>query len=376
MIKEDIINDFIELIKINSQSKNERKIADSIKKKLLEIGCEVFEDNTGDVIGGNTGNIIAKLQGDLDISPILFSAHMDRVKKGDNINPTVDGETIKSDGSTILAADDVAGIVSILDGIKQIKAEGIKHGDIEIIFSVCEEQGIMGSKYLDYGKIKSKMAYVLDSPGRIGRIVNQAPAKKKITVKIYGKPAHAGNEPEKGINAIKVAGTALAELDEGRINKHTTSNFGIIKGGSATNVVCDYVEIVGEARSTNRDDLKNYVEYLKTTFEDVCDRYKTYLEIEIEDNYDTFHVKEDELVCKIITYAMSALGIDCYFSYGGGGMDANRFNQAGISSIGIATGYSKNHTLDEEIYIEDLIKSGDLVKQIIIEASKLKRGSL
>lgn len=376
MINEAIVNEFIELVKVDVESKDERAIADVLKNKLKKIGCNVIEDNTGEIIGGNAGNIIAKLKGDKGIPPILLSAHMDRVKKGKNISPVIEENRIKSDGTTILAADDVAGIVSILSGIRKIKEENLKHGDIEIVFSVCEEKGISGSKYLDYSDLQSKIAYVFDSPGNIGRIVNQAPAKTKISIRIFGKPAHAGNEPEKGINAIRIAGVGLSKVNEGRISKYTTSNFGIIKGGEATNVVCDYLELIGEVRSTRKEELESYRKHVEEVFREAASKFNAKIEIDFEDSYDTFYIREDENISKILTKAMKAIGVEYHFSSGGGGMDANRFNKAGIQAVGIATGYRNNHTLQEEIVIKDLIKSGELVKQIAIEAGKINGGGL
>jgi len=256
-INQLIVKEFIELVKVDVQSKEERHIANLIKKKLKAIGCDVIEDSTADLVGGNAGNIIAKLKGRDDVPAILLSAHMDRVKNGKNITPIVTEDVIKSNGTTILAADDVAGIACILDGVKKVKNHGIDHGDIEIVFSVCEEQGILGTKYLDYSILSSKIGYVFDSPGRVGRIINEGPAKNKVSIKIYGKAAHAGNEPENGISAIKVAATALVQLKEGRINDFTTSNIGVVRGGDATNIVCDYVELIGEVRSTKQEELEH-----------------------------------------------------------------------------------------------------------------------
>lgn len=364
-----IVNEFIELIKIDVESKNERKLADKVIEKLKIIGCEVIEDDTKDKIGGNTGNIIARLKGNKEYS-ILLSAHLDRVSKGRNIKPRIVQNKILSDGTTILAADDVAGIVSILDGLRKAK-ELRDRCNIEVIFSVCEEKGVTGSKYIDYSKLNSKIAYVFDSPGNIGRVINQAPTKCVIDVEFFGKPAHAGNEPEKGINAIKILAKSLSKINEGRINKYTTSNFGIVSGGKATNVVCDYVKLTGEARSRDNEDLDKYLEYIKRVFNETAKENNTKVNININRNYETFHIKEEENISKLLIKAMENLNIKWEFTPGGGGMDANRFNNNGIKAVGIATGYKNNHTFKEEININDLKKAGDLVKEIIIEASKL-----
>jgi len=366
----DVVRDFIELVSISSSSKNERLIADRIKKMFNSLGINYIEDNTGKKVNGNSGNLIGKIKGKAGIEPILFSAHMDRVKNGDNIKPKIKDGKIISSGNTILAADDVAGIVSILHGIKMIKEEKREHGDIEIVFTVCEELGVQGSKYLDYSNLRSKMGFVFDSSGRLGRIINCAVGKSTVEVKIYGKSSHAGSEPEKGINAIIGASKFLADIEEGRINEITTSNFGKIQGGSATNVVCDYVQILGEIRSHDDKEIDRYKRYICEKAKEVEKNSKVKIDINFAKNYESFSINKNEEICEILQRSFEKLNINPKFEKGGGGMDANIFNSNNIKSVGIATGYKNNHSNEEKIIIEDLIKSADLVKEIIQTVSK------
>jgi tripeptide aminopeptidase len=370
LLQESIVQEFLELVQIDVQSLNERQIADRLKLKLAALGCEVSEDNAGERLGGNTGNLIARLKGNENYPPLLLSAHMDRVSQGCNIQPVLAEGKLASNGSTILAADDVAGLVSILDGVRRVQQEKIDHCPLEIVFSVCEEQGVAGSKQLDFASLRAKIAYVFDSSGPLGRIVQSAPAKCNILLKIHGKFAHAGNEPDKGLNAIKIAGLFMAQVKEGRLSDCSTANFGKIHGGAATNVVCDYVELAGEARSRNQAELDHYLDYLSELVSTIAKQSQTRIDLEIEKHYDAFFVEETEPVSLLLKKAFQAMETPCYFSEGGGGMDANRFCSAGIRSLGVATGYSKNHTLDEEIVLADLIQSGELVKQIILQASQ------
>lgn len=366
----DVVRDFIELVSISSSSKNERLITDRIKKMFDSLGINYIEDNTGKKVNGNSGNLIGKLKGKAGIEPILFSAHMDRVENEDNIKPKIKDGKIISSGNTILAADDVAGIVSILHGIKIIKEEKKEHGDIEIVFTVCEELGVQGSKYLDYSNLRSKMGFVFDSSGRLGRIINCAIGKSTVEVKIYGKSSHAGSEPEKGTSAIIGASKFLADIEEGRINKITTSNFGKIQGGSATNVVCDYVQILGEIRSHDDKEIDKYKRYICEKAKEVEKNSKVKIDINFAKNYESFSINKNEEVCEILQRSFEKLNINPKFEKGGGGMDANIFNSNNIKSVGIATGYKNNHSNEEEIAIEDLIKSADLVKEIIQTVSK------
>lgn len=364
-----IVQDFLELVKIDVQSRNERKIADALKSKLADLGLSVSEDETAVKIGGNAGNIIARLPGEAGIPAVLLSAHMDRVANPGGIKPIIheaDG-LITSDGNSILAADNVSGVCAILDGIRQIKAAGIAHGDVEVAISVCEEIGVAGARHLDYGQFKAKIAYVFDAPGRIGRVITQAPTKCNIKVGVKGRSAHAGNEPEKGLSAIRVAATALSRLQEGRISPRTTANFGAFHAGGSTNVVCDYAEILGEARSTDDAELEAYLQAVRRNFEATAAEYDTEINVETKVLYRTFSIDPSASIAQIAVRAMQRLGVEANFSAGGGGMDGNHFNANGIQALGIALGYSKNHTPQEQIFVSDLVKCGELVKELVQE---------
>lgn len=365
----DIVQEFFELVCLPVHSKDERKIADVMKGKLEEIGFEVSEDGTAQKVGGNTGNLIARMRGEPGIPTVLFSAHLDRVKNPGKITPEIDEENgvIKSDGTTILAADDVSGLCSIMNGVRRLKSSGKPHGDIEVVFSVCEEMAVIGAKELNFSELNAKFGYVLDCPGRIGRIVKQAPTKCKITVKVKGIKAHAGNEPEKGLNAIKVAAFALAAMPEGRISANVTSNFGMIQGGSGTNVVCDEVVITGEARGTDDKELEVYLNEVRRIFEETATRFNTTIEVCIKTLYHTFNVSEDSETVEIVKSALKKQDIEGFCQKGGGGSDGNHYNRHGIPTVVLGLGYSKNHTNAEQILIEDLKKAGKLVEDIISE---------
>ena len=359
-----IVDEFIALTSISSPSFGERRMADVLKEKLAALGFDVHEDNVGEIIGGNAGNVIGVLQGTKG-TPLLLCAHMDRVANGDGIKHVIKDGKITSNGTTILAADDVSGIVAILGGLRLLKESGRAHGDIEVVFTVSEEKLTQGSKNLDYSKIRAKHAYCLDSAGRIGRIVNGAPSKALLYVDVYGKSAHAGQAPENGINAIKAAGKILADVQDGRLDFETTANWGTIKGGTTTNVVCDHVEILAEARSRDPKKLDAYIEYAQKHCADALAGTDAHADVRVEYIYDAFVVPEEDELITMLCDVLKKSGITPQIALGGGGMDANRFNNKGIKSIGVATGYMHNHTTHEELYIEDLQQSVKMVYDLI-----------
>lgn len=372
---EAIIQDFLELVQINSDTLFEREMADNLTKKLKDLGCQVTEDDVGAKIGGNAGNLHAIYSGSLPGS-VLFLAHMDRVPGGQNIHPMITEDVIRTDGQTILAADDLAGVCAILDCLRRLKASGKPHCSVEILFTVSEEVSLRGSKNLDYAKLQSKNAYVFDSSGRIGRIICAAPSKANIEIHIHGKSAHAGNEPEAGIDAAKICGKILATLNIGRLDSETVSNFPCIRtGNTSTNIVCDYAQVIGEARSLDHSKLEAYIAYLKKTVADITAGTGANAEVHADIGTYAFCVDSDDITIQNAVKAMNQLNITPKITKGGGCMDANWLNKYGIRSVGIATGYMNNHTTQEKLYVQDFLLSGQLAEQLVREYSTEKNAS-
>ena len=232
------VDEFQELTAIDAPSFGERQMADRLIVKLKELGFEVEEDNAGKHFGGNAGNLYAYLPGDLPGDPVLLSGHMDTVElsKGKKGIIGEDG-VIRSAGKAVLGADDVAGLVEILEGIRSVKEAGVPHRDIEIFFTIAEELYIKGSSVFDFSKVRAKEAYVLDISGPVGSAAYKAPSLISYQVVVTGKASHAGFDPEHGIHAIAIASEAITQISQGHVDEETTCNIGLIEGGSGTNIV-------------------------------------------------------------------------------------------------------------------------------------------
>lgn len=360
-----LVEEFLELVQVDSAPKDERLMADALLTKLKELGFDAYEDDTGSKIGGNAGNVIGFLEGDPDRPALLFCAHMDRVSPGYGIKPRVEEGTIRSDGTTILAADDVAGVCAIFEGIRAIREKSIPHGRIEVLFTVAEEGGLYGAKNLDITPFKARAGFFLDSSGPVGTIIVQAPAQKGIKVKIHGKSAHAGVAPEEGINAIVVAANAISSMKLGRIDHETTANIGVISGGSATNIVPDLVEMKGEARSRNSASLEAQTAHMVEAIEAACAKFGAKADIEVTDSYSGFHLQPDDFVVQLALKAVNHIGLEPIQQGTGGGSDANIINAYGIPSVVLGMGYENIHSTAESISIDQLTKAAQLVAAVI-----------
>jgi len=227
----------MDLCATDSGSRNERLMADKLKPMLMELGFAVREDDAGSKVGGNAGNLYGRLEGTAPGEPLLFSAHMDRVTPGLGVKPRLEGGAIVSDGTTILGSDDAAGIAAVLEAVRVLKERNLPYPTIEVGFTIGEEVGLLGARYLDYAWFSSKLGFALDSGGKVGEIVVKAPSQAKVNVTFRGKAAHAGVAPEKGVSAIQIAAVAISRMKLLRIDSETTDHIGPISTDGPTKIM-------------------------------------------------------------------------------------------------------------------------------------------
>ncbi len=365
--RERLVQEFLKIVRIDSLSLKERAMADYLKGKLGELGLAVWEDRAGEAVGGEAGNVIGVLEGD-GREPLMLLAHMDRVRPGEGVQPVVEGDVVKSDGKTVLGSDDGAGIAAILEALRVIKEKGIAHGRLEVVFTIGEEGGLHGAKGLEVDRLQARRAVVLDSTGEVGTVINQAPAQDSIVAKIYGKAAHAGVAPEKGVNAIVVASRAIGRMQVGRIDGETTCNVGIIQGGKATNIVPDYVEVQCEARSRSEEKLVAVTQAMCGEFKKAAAEENARVELEVNRMYPAYHITKDDGLIALVCKAGEAMGLNVQIQPTGGGSDANIINGKGVRAVNLAVGNEEVHTVNEYIRISDLVKVTEYLLQIIESA--------
>lgn len=368
--QERLINEFFKLVQIDSETKYETEIAAVLKQKFTDLGVEVAEDNASEVTGHGAGNLICTLKGTKPgVDPIYFTSHMDTVVPGKGIKPSIEGDYIVSDGTTILGADDKAGLAAMLEAIRVLKENNTEHGDIQFIITVGEESGLVGAKALNPEHINAKYGYALDSNGDVGDIIVAAPTQAKVFAVIKGKTAHAGVAPEKGISAITLAAKAIAKMPLGRIDEETTANIGRFEGGKQTNIVVDHVEILAEARSLVPEKMEAQVAKMKEAFEKTAQELGGSADVQFNVMYPGFKQKAGDRVVEVARRAAKAVGRESKLLQSGGGSDANVIAGHGIPTVNLAVGYEEIHTTNERIPVAELVKITELVGSIITEAA-------
>ncbi len=364
----NVKDEFITLAKINSPSKKEGNLAKYLKNRLRELGAEVSEDNSSVLTGSDTGNIIATYPGNLAKPTILLAAHMDTIIDTEGMIPQEKDGIIYSDGKTVLGADDKAGIAVILGVMDILKHQSVEfnHGPVEVLFTVQEEVGLIGAKYLDF-PLKSEYGYVLDSDGPVGALINSSPYHIILDLIVEGKAAHAGVAPETGINAIVVASKAIAAIESGRIDEETTSNFGIITGGKGRNIVPDRVEIKAEVRSRDKEKLERETQKIVRKFEEVTTQHRAGFSYHKELAYEALKLSPGHPAITGAYKAGEKLGIDVSLHATGGGMDSNILSTKGVPCVTLSVGYANAHTNEEYVKIDEMERAVQFVLAILDE---------
>jgi tripeptide aminopeptidase len=375
MINQDRIkNLLLELVQIDSTSRKERNVAERIKQLCEEMGAQVEIDDAGAKVGGNSGNVIARFSGTIPAAEtIMMSAHMDTVVPGEGVKPIVEGDIIRSDGSTVLGGDDKSGCAVIIETIRCLQEQSIPHAPIEAVFSICEEVGLLGAKHVDVSKLKSKYGLVFDSDDP-GFLFTKGPSANHMEFKIFGLESHAGVAPEEGISAIKIAAEAIAAMKLGRIDEETTANIGVIEGGKATNIITNFVMLKGEARSLDDAKLEAQTAHMIKCLEDAAAKYevtvagvttKGRVEANVSREYYAMDVPESSRVVQLVYKAAARLGQKVEACSSGGGCDANIFNKRGIECANFGTGMRAIHTVKEWLDVKDLYASAEMTLEVL-----------
>ncbi|OKP85254.1 hypothetical protein A3844_16625 [Paenibacillus helianthi] len=374
MISQDrLIQEFMELVRVDSETGNERQIADVLTEKFSALGLTAIEDDSKERTGHGAGNLFVTWPAEEGTSApkMLFTCHMDTVVPGKNIKPFLGADGwITSDGSTILGSDDKAGLAAVFEAIRVIQEHKLPHGQIQFVITAGEESGLLGARNMDPSHLDAEFGFALDSNGEVGAIAVAAPTQAKVTMQIFGKSAHAGVNPEDGISAIQVASKAISAMKLGRIDKETTANIGKFAGGGPTNVVCDHVQLDAEARSIVQEKVERQIASMREALETTAREYGAESEFRSEIIYPAFSFNEHDPVVKLAERAITSLGLSPRLFASGGGSDANVFNGLKVPTVNLAVGYQNIHTTKERIKAEDIAKVAELVVAIVKESVK------
>lgn len=365
--RERLYDTFMELCSIDSEPGDERRMADHMREALTDLGFSVNEDRTGALTGGNAGNLHARLEGTGPGEALFLSCHLDRVSPGRGVRPRIQGEYLASDGTTVLGADDAAGIAAILEALTTLRERKIPHPTLEIVLTVAEELALAGARHFDISRLEARSGFVLDAAGRVGQIVVQAPEKVNFTALFHGRSAHAGFAPEQGISAIQMAGKAISRMQLLRIDPETTVNLGAICARGASNIVPERCELSGEVRSLDPARVRAQLEAITRAVESAAAELGGSAELTVTERYPAYQMAEDAAPAQRAARAARRIGVPAQLTHTGGGSDANIFNSRGRETVVLCCGYENAHTTSERISLEQISLLAEWALAVIVD---------
>jgi len=358
MINEQrLVQTFLELVQIDSPSGDEQAIAECVAEKFRALGAQVKIDALYNVLARVPGRGVKQ-----GAKPLFLNAHTDNVAPARGIKPIVAGGQIASDGTTVLGADDLAGVAAILEAVASLAENNKRHPPLEIAITAQEELGLVGAKGLDLD-LQAREGIVLDAGGPVGGIVLASPTHNLIEITIKGKAAHSAR-PEGSINALKIAAAAIAKTKLGKLDRDSTCNFGIVRAGTARNIVPDKAEIVGEVRSRNTRKLDAHTRALKRVFDQVVRGTGAKMEFRVTRAYNRYEFKKSDRLVQRVAKALKQLGRAPRYEMTMGGSDANIWNTKGIKTVVVSVGYEEIHTTSEYLPVAELVKAAELVETL------------
>ena len=352
-----LVDTLIDLIRIDSPSGEEDAIDEEVSSRLSALGLTVEHDSYN--------NIIARLEGTGE--PLLLSAHLDTVEPGRGIKPQLDGDTLRSDGTTILGGDCKAGVAIVLEALACAAESGRPHRAVEVAFSRHEEGGLVGVHHMDFGLLTARTGIVLDGEGPPSRITVSAPSQNVVTAEIVGRAAHAGLEPENGLSALLVTADILTRLPHGRLDDETTANIGWMEGGLKRNIVPERASLDGEFRSRSNDKLAWLEGQFRKVFDEASARYPdAQIALNIRNTYQAYRIAPDHQTVRTIGSALDTLGLSPILEASGGGSDANVFIERGITALPVGIGVRSFHTTWETALIPEVLQGADMCHAAIM----------
>ena len=394
----DILDRFIKYIKIPTNSKSDidkipstecqRNLAKNIVLELREMNLdEVYFDETNCYI-------YAILKGNERLPKIGFISHLDTSEEvsDENVNPKIiknyDGKDVKlnddvilkvdefpdlknhigktlitTDGTTLLGADDKSGIAEIMNMLEYFKNNKIDHGDIYVAFTPDEEVG-RGTEKFDLGKFKVDFAYTVDGSS-VGEISFENFNAATVKIDIKGISAHLGSAKNTMINSMLIANQIINNVPNER-PENTDGRDGFYHLDSITGN-CTNTKLQFKIRDF---DLNNF-KLRKKKFEEIVgnlnSKYNNCIKLVIEDTY--YNMKEkitnNIQVVDIAKEAMRKINIEPLVIPIRGGTDGAELTYMGLNCPNLGTGGHNFHSIYEYICLEDMIKSSDILIEIV-----------
>lgn len=370
----NVLQTFVELAAVPSPAREEGRAAQWCRGYLEGLGLEVFEDDAASTIpggGAGCGNLYARLPATSGAqgTPFFLCAHLDTVALEDDVVPVLEERdgvlVVTNEREAILGGDNKAAVAVMLELVRELVQSGEPHAGVELVLTPCEEIGLLGAKAVDTSRLAAKHGFVFDHANDIGKVVAEAPSQVSITATFTGIASHSGIAPEAGRSAIRAAADAIAAMPHGRIDERTTTNVGLVSGGTAVNIVPEQCVLHAEVRSLDHDRAAEVTADVLAAFTDAATRHAVDLDVASRDEYRAYRFTERSAPVAHAIKALAAAGFEPELVPCGGGSDANVFNAMGMPCANLTNGMRRIHTRDEYVEVRDLDTMLEVARQLV-----------
>ncbi|HEY1859071.1 MAG TPA: M20/M25/M40 family metallo-hydrolase [Gemmataceae bacterium] len=357
----------------------EKAIGQEVVRALVEAGIPRrairFDDaNQRIPLPTQTGNLLVSLPGTRPGPTRLLMTHLDTVPLCAGAKPVRQRNRIKPAGKTALGGDNRTGVACLVTVAATLQKRGLPHGPLTLLFTVREESGLWGARFVNVDKLSQPpLAFNVDG-SHPSDLTLGAVGAERWEVDVFGKAAHAGGHPERGISATAVASMALTDVVKagwfGKVVQRTgegTSNVGTFGGangqcaGQATNVVTDYARLTGESRSHEPRFFRAITAAYRDAFcaaaQQVHDDKGRIAKVHFKSRLDyyPFRLKPDAPVVKLAETAAKRAGLKPNLRITNGGLDANWMVRHGIPTVTFGAGQRNVHTIEEYVDLTDYL---------------------
>jgi tripeptide aminopeptidase len=349
------LNDtFAALCRIPSPFGHERACMDAVRGELERMGLEWVEDGAAGPSGGECGNTLSWVRGRSERT-ILLCAHVDTVEPVAPIEPVVEEGAWVNANPGILGADNKAAVAVMLEVARRCAIEGAPV-NLELLFTVSEENALAGAKAFDLTALRADYGYVFDHATPIGEVITASPTYYRIAAEFHGRAAHAGLQPEAGRSAILAAAHAIGLMPHGRLDPQTTANVGYVHSGvpSATNVVPERCSVLAETRSIDAERVEEVVAAIVDAAHDGASALECDVDVVVEKLFGGYRLRPGEPAVVAAEAALRACGYEPRRIATGGGADANALIAGGFTCVNLANGTERAHQPDERVSVAAL----------------------
>ena len=363
----------MDLLRLEGPSGGEGAVARCVRDKLIAAGCRpswIRHDRAHRKNGtdGEVGNLIVKIPGTVKAPRLLFSSHLDTVPLCRGAVPMRRGNRIVAKGDTAVGADNRTAVGALVTLAETVLKQRSAHPPLTLLFTVSEEIGLQGSRWVDVKDLGKPAFGVNIDSGAPAKLVMGAVGADRWHAEVFGVSSHAGVHPEDGVSAHLIVARALSKVAArgffGRVRKRAgtgTSNVGSVSGGEATNQVTDYAVVRGESRSHDAEFLRSISAAYREAFEESAVSVSNArgetgrVKFHLVHDYPSFRLDDDAAILKLAERAARSLRYRPQRVISDGGLDANQLNGKGVPTVTIGAGQHNAHTLREYADIKEYL---------------------